>query len=70
MLKKFAQWLMEHAKAASDVAVLFILRGTSEFGRELNDEGKAEQVMWREQRLRNLRGLAAKSLRRGNGGSN
>jgi len=30
MLKKFAQWLMEHAKAASDVAVVFILRGTSE----------------------------------------
>ncbi len=70
MLKKFSQWLMEHVKAASDVAVLFILRGASEFGRELNDEGKAEQVMWREQRLRNLRGLAAKSLRRGNGGSN
>ena len=70
MLKKFAQWLMEHAKAASDVAVVFILRGTSEFGRELNDEGKAEQGMWREQRLRNLRGLAVKSLRRGKGGSN
>ncbi|MCZ6449333.1 MAG: hypothetical protein O6918_00485 [Deltaproteobacteria bacterium] len=70
MLKKLAQWLMEHAKAASDIAVLFILRGTSEFGRELNDEGKAEQVMWREQRLRNLRGLAVKSLRRGKGGSN
>lgn len=70
MLKKFAQRLMEQAKAASDVVVVFILRRTSEFGRELNDEGKAEQVMWREQRLRNLRGLAAKSLRRGKGGSN
>ena len=70
MLKKFDQWLMEHAKSASDVAVVCILRGTSGFGRELNDEGKAEQMMWKEQRLRNLRGLSTKSLRRGNSASN
>ena len=70
MLKRFTQWLMEHAKAVSDVAVVSILRGTSSFGRELNNDGIAEQVMWREQRLRNLRALAVKSLKRDKGGSN
>lgn len=62
---KLFQWILEQGKAASDVVVVLILRGSSRFGRELNDEGREEQRMWREQRLRNIRGLAAKSLRRG-----
>jgi hypothetical protein len=37
---------------------LNVLRRTSQFGGELTEDGKAEQKLWREQRLRNLRGLA------------
>lgn len=55
------EWLLEQVKVASDVAVLFLLRSTSQFGSELTEEGKAEQSLWREQRLRNLQGLALRS---------
>jgi hypothetical protein len=37
------------------------LRGTSRFGVDLTDEGRAEQRRWGEQRMRNLRGLALRS---------
>ncbi|MFQ5852932.1 MAG: hypothetical protein ACE5JU_20420 [Candidatus Binatia bacterium] len=58
MLKRSFEWLLEQAKAASDVIIALLLRSSSRFGGELTDEGKREQRMWREQRLRNLKGLA------------
>ena len=54
-------WLLEQVKAASDLIVAFLLRTTSRFGSELTEEGRGEQKLWREQRLRNLRGLALRS---------
>ena len=56
--------LSEQIKAASDLLVVFFLRSTSQFGGELTEEGKKEQRLWREQRLRNLRGLALRSKER------
>jgi hypothetical protein len=53
--------LVERIKTFSDVVVLALLRGTSRFGSELTEEGRAEQKLWREQRLRNLRGLALRA---------
>jgi hypothetical protein len=55
------QWLLEELKAVTDTLVVFFLRFSSQFGSELTEQGKAEQGMWREQRLRNLRGLALRS---------
>lgn len=57
-LRRFREWLVEEVKATSDAVVIFLLRSTSQFGSELTEEGRAEQRLWREQRLRNLRGLA------------
>ncbi|MFQ5902380.1 MAG: hypothetical protein ACE5JO_01700 [Candidatus Binatia bacterium] len=57
-------WLLEEVKAVSDIAVVFFLRLTSQFGSELTEEGKAEQKLWRERRLRNLQGLALRSRQR------
>ncbi|HEX9445751.1 MAG TPA: hypothetical protein VGA73_16630 [Candidatus Binatia bacterium] len=54
-------WLYEEIHAGSDSLVLGLLRSTSRFGKELTEDGKAEQKLWREQRLRNLRGLAIRS---------
>ncbi|MGH7766448.1 MAG: hypothetical protein ACREQP_03260 [Candidatus Binatia bacterium] len=54
-------WILEEIKALSDVLVAGFLRLSSRFGSELTDDGKAEQRLWREQRLRNLRGLALRS---------
>jgi serine/threonine-protein kinase RIO1 len=51
-------WLSEKIKTLSDSLIVNFLRGTSRFGSELTEERRAEQKLWREQRLRNLRGLA------------
>jgi hypothetical protein len=59
--RRSREWLTEEAKAFSDVLVVGFLRLTSQFGSELTKDGLAEQRMWREQRLRNLRGLALRS---------
>jgi hypothetical protein len=56
--------LIEEIKTFSDVCLLGFLRGTSRFGAELNEEGRAEQFRWNEQRLRNLRGLALRAKSR------
>jgi hypothetical protein len=53
--------LLEGIKTFSDFLILDLLRRTSRFGSELTVDGKAEQRDWREQRLRNLRGLALRS---------
>jgi len=52
---------MEWIKELSDKLLLWLLRRTSRFERELTAEGRAEQALWREQRLRNLKGLALRS---------
>ena len=51
----------EAIKSFSDYLIVNLLRATSRFGSELTEEGRAEQKLWREQRLRNLRGLALRS---------
>lgn len=63
-LRRSREWLLEEVKAISDLLVVFLLRSTSRFGSELTEDGKAEQNLWREQRLRNLRGLALRSRQR------
>ncbi len=55
---------MEWLKDLSDRLIIWFLRSTSRFERELTEEGKGEQEMWRGQRLRNLRGLAIRSRQR------
>jgi len=55
---------MEWFKALSDKLILGVLRITSSFGKELTAEGRREQAQWREQRLRNLRGLSIRRRRR------
>ena len=55
---------MEWLKDLSDKLVIWLLRASSGFGRELTDDGKREQELWREQRLRNLRGLSLRSRQR------
>src|SRR5581483_5592672 len=40
---------VEALKTFSDTAIVSFLRATSRFGAELTEEGKAEQVRWREQ---------------------
>ena len=62
--RKSREWLLEEVKAVTDTLVVFFLRGTSQFGSELTQDGKAEQRLWREQRLRNLKGLALRSRQR------
>lgn len=49
---------MERLKEISDRLLLWFLRVSSRFGKELTFEGRTEQAMWRDQRLRNLEGLA------------
>jgi hypothetical protein len=49
---------MEWLKDFSDQLVIWLLRSTSGFGKELTTDGKKEQRQWREQRWRNLQGLA------------
>ena len=55
---------MEWIKDLSDKLILWFLRSTSGFGKELTAEGKKEQQLWRAQRLRNLQGLAQRSRQR------
>jgi len=55
---------MEWIKDLSDRLLIWLLRATAGFGGELTRDGKAEQALWREQRLRNLQGLALRSRRR------
>jgi hypothetical protein len=55
---------MEWIKDISDKLVIWLLRASSGFGKELTAEGKREQDLWREQRLRNLRGLSLRSRQR------
>jgi hypothetical protein len=55
---------MEWLKNLSDRLIIWFLRVSSRFGKELTIDGKREQELWREQRLRNLRGLALRSQER------
>ena len=55
---------MQWSKDLSDKMVTWFLRKTSSFGKELTDAGRAEQLLWREQRLRNLKGLAMRYQQR------
>jgi hypothetical protein len=55
---------MEWIKDLSDKLLIWFLRVTSGFGTELTRDGKTEQRLWREQRLRNLEGLAIRSRER------
>ena len=55
---------MEWIKHLSDKLLIWFLRATSGFGEELTRDGKSEQGHWREQRLRNLKGLAIRSRER------
>jgi len=55
---------MEWIKSLSDKLIIWFLRATSRFGKELTRDGQAEQTAWREQRLRNLEGLAIRSRER------
>ena len=55
---------MEWIKDLSDKLIIWFLRATSGFAKELTADGKKEQVLWREQRLRNLQGLALRSRER------
>ncbi len=48
---------MEWLKDLSDKLVIWLLRSSSGFNQELTADGRREQEQWREQRLRNLRGL-------------
>jgi hypothetical protein len=55
---------MEWIKDLSDKLLIWFLRVTSSFGKELTRDGQNEQALWREQRLRNLEGLALRSRER------
>ncbi len=55
---------MEWIKEISDRLLLWLLRTTSGFAKELTVDGRTEQALWREQRLRNLEGLAIRSRQR------
>jgi hypothetical protein len=55
---------MEWIKELSDKLIIWFLRASSGFGKELTQDGKREQELWREQRLRNLRGLALRAHQR------
>ena len=55
---------MEWFKDFTDKLILRFLHATSSFGKELTAEGRREQEQWREQRLRNLKGLSIRSQQR------
>ncbi len=52
---------MEYFKHLTDKILIWFLKTTSGFGKELTGEGRLEQRFWREQRLRNLKGLSIRS---------
>jgi len=56
--------IVEGLKNLTDVWMIEFLRGTSRFGVDLTEEGRAEQRRWSAQRMRNLRGLALRAKRR------
>ncbi len=58
---------MEWFKDFSDKLILGFLKLTSGFGKELSTEGRREQEHWREQRLRNLKGLSIRWQQRQRG---
>jgi hypothetical protein len=60
------EWSMEWIKDLSDKLIIWVLRVTSGFAKELTQDGVKEQALWREQRLRNLRGLTLRSRQRFN----
>ena len=55
---------MEWLKDLSDKLILWFLRTTAAFGKELTADGRREQQLWREQRMRNLQGLSQRSKQR------
>ena len=55
---------MEWIKDLSDKLVIWFLHRTSSFGKELTGAGRVEQLLWREQRLRNLKGLSMRYQQR------
>jgi hypothetical protein len=55
---------MEWLKEISDRVLIWFLKMTSRFGTELTPDGRREQQMWREQRLRNLEGLTIRAQQR------
>lgn len=55
---------MEWLKDLSDTILIWFLRRTSGFGKELTQDGRAEQALWRDQQRRNLRALALRSQQR------
>ena len=57
-------WLLEQVKTFSDSFLIRFFLITSQFGKQLTEEGKAEQRLWRERRLRDLQGLALRSRER------
>jgi hypothetical protein len=58
---------MEWIKDLTDRFIIWLLRATSGFAKELTEDGVKEQALWREQRLKNLQGLALRSRRRFSG---
>jgi hypothetical protein len=56
--------MVEYLKELSDRFLIWFLRVTSGFQRELTYDGRKEQAMWREQRLKNLQGLADRARER------
>jgi hypothetical protein len=55
---------MEWIKDLSDKLIIWFLRVTSGFGKELTEDGAKEQALWREQRLKNLQSLSLRSRQR------
>jgi very-short-patch-repair endonuclease len=55
---------MEWLKDLSDKLLIWFLKRTSGFGQELTRDGRAEQLLWRDLRRRNLHGLRLRSQQR------
>jgi hypothetical protein len=55
---------MEWFKDLSDKLIIWLLRTSSGFGKELTADGRREQVHWRDLRWRNLQALAQRSRQR------
>jgi hypothetical protein len=55
---------VELIKHLSDKILIWFLKSTSGFAKELTKHGQEEQNSWREQRLRNLKGLSIRSKQR------
>lgn len=56
--------LIEWVRDFSDKLILWFLHITSGFNKELTPNGRREQELWREQRLRNLKGLTLRRQQR------